>query len=231
VVLPLAVLFTQSSSLSAFVEAFSRASDSIVRSIAFAVIGATLLTLLGFFCGYLIHNRTLPLWRSVDVLGLFLFTLPGTIIGIGLISLWNTPMTNVIYSTPAIIILGYIAQYAVLPMRMTSAILERIPPSLEQAAQLCGASWFMTLRQIVAPLAKRGLITVWAVGYVFCLRDLGVSMVVYPPGSDTLPVRILTLMANGAPSLIAALCVILIVVTLLPLGVVSLWPRHGVRRS
>jgi iron(III) transport system permease protein len=231
VVVPVAVLFVQSSSLSAFAEAFSRASDSIVRSLAFAAIGATVLTVLGFFCGYLIYNRTLPLWRSVDALALFLFTLPGTIIGIGLISLWNTPMTNVIYSTPAIIILGYLAQYAVLPMRMTTAILERIPPSLEQAAQLCGVSWFLTLRQIVAPLAKRGLITVWAVGYVFCLRDLGITMVVYPPGSDTLPVRILTLMANGAPSLIAALCVILIVVTLLPLGVVGLWPRHAVRRS
>ena len=47
-------------------------------------------------------------------------------------------------------------------------------------------------------------------------------MVVYPPGSDTLPVRILTLMANGTPSLIAALCVILIAVTLLPLGAVAL---------
>jgi iron(III) transport system permease protein len=230
VVLPLAVLLIQSSSLSAFAEAFSRASDSIVRSLAFAVVGATLLTLLGFFCGYLIHDRTLPLWRSIDALALFLFTLPGTVIGIGLISLWNTPMTNAIYGTPAIIILGYLAQYAVLPMRMTSAILERIPPSLEQAAQLCGASWFMTLRHVVAPLAKRGLIAVWIIGYVFCLRDLGISMVVYPPGSDTLPVRILTLMANGAPSLIAALCVILIVVTLLPLGVVSLWRMHGVRR-
>jgi iron(III) transport system permease protein len=231
VVLPLAVLFTQSSSPSAFAEAFSRASDSVVRSLAFAAIGATLLTLLGFFCGYLIHNRTLPLWRSVGALALFLFTLPETIIGIGFFSLWNTPTTNAIYSTPEIIILGYLAQYAVLPMRMTSAVLERIPRSLEQAAQLCGASWFMTLRQIVAPLAKRGLIIVWAVGYVFCMRDLGVSMVVYPPGSDTLPVRILTLMANGAPSLIAALCVILIVVTLLPLGVVGFWSRHAVRRS
>jgi iron(III) transport system permease protein len=231
VVLPLVVLFAQSSSLSAFAEAFSRASDSIVRSLAFAVIGATLLTLLGFFCGYLIHSRTLPLWQSVDALALFLFTLPGTVIGIGLISLWNRPMTNAIYSTPAIIILGYLAQYAVLPMRMTSAILERIPASLEQAAELCGASWYMSLRQIVMPLAKRSLIAVWAVAYVFCVRDLGITLVVYPPGSDTLPVRILTLMANGAPSLIAALCVVLIVVTLLPLGVVGLFPRHANRRS
>jgi iron(III) transport system permease protein len=229
VALPIAVLIVQSASLSAFADAFSRASDSILRSVVFASLGATLLTLLGFFCGYLIHNRTLPLWRGVDALALFLFTLPGTVIGIGLISLWNRPITNAIYATPAIIILGYLAQYAVLPARMTAAILRRIPPSLEQAAQLCGASWFMTLRHIVAPLAKRGLIGAWIIAYIFCLRDLGITLVVYPPGFDTLPVRILTLMANGAPSLISALCVILIAVTLVPLFVGALWQKRAGR--
>jgi iron(III) transport system permease protein len=223
VAMPLAVLITQSWSVSVYVDALTRAGGSILRSVVFAAVGATLLTLLGFFCGYLIHWRTLPVWRGIDALTLFLFTLPGTVIGIGLISLWNTPTSNFIYRTPAIIILGYLAQYAVLPTRMTSAILDRTPRSLEQAAQLCGATWFMTLRQVVLPLARRGLVAVWVIAYVFCLRDLGVSMVVYPPGLDTLPVRILTLMANGAPSLIAALCVILIAVTLLPLGAVALW--------
>ena len=89
----------------------------------------------------------------------------------------------------------------------------------------------MTLWHIVVPMAKRGLVAAWIGGYVFCLRDLGISMVVYPPGSDTLPVRILTLMANGAPSLIAALCVILIVATLLPLGLVVLWQGRVGRGS
>jgi iron(III) transport system permease protein len=231
VALPIAVLVVQSASLSVFVDAYSRASDSILRSVIFATIGATLLTLLGFFCGYLVYSRALPLWRSVDALALFLFTLPGTVIGIGLISLWNKPITNAIYATPAIIILGYLAQYAVLPTRMITAILQRIPRSLEQAAQLCGASWFMTLRCIVVPLVKRGLITMWVIAYIFCLRDIGITLVVYPPGSDTLPVRILTLMANGAPSLIAALCIILIMVTLLPLCVAALWQRRAGRPS
>jgi iron(III) transport system permease protein len=225
VALPLAALVAEAPSLTAYTEAFSRASDSILRSLVFAVIGASLLTVLGFFWGYIVHDRTLPFWRGIDALALFLFTLPGTVVGIGLISLWNMPMTNLVYRTPAIIILGYLAQYAVLPTRMTAGILERIPPSLERAARLCGADWFMTLRHIVAPLAARGLIAVWIVSYVFCLRDLGISMVVYPPGSDTLPVRILTLMANGAPTLIAALCVILVAITLLPLAAAALWLR------
>jgi iron(III) transport system permease protein len=226
VALPLAALVAEAPSLTAYTEAFSRASDSILRSLVFAVIGASLLTVLGFFWGYIVHDRTLPFWRGIDALALFLFTLPGTVVGIGLISLWNMPMTNLVYRTPAIIILGYLAQYAVLPTRMTAGILERIPPSLEPAARLCGADWFMTLRHIVAPLAARGLIAVWIVSYVFCLRDLGISMVVYPPGSDTLPVRILTLMANGAPTLIAALCVILVAITLLPLAAAALWLRR-----
>src|SRR5262249_26562064 len=190
-----------------------------------------LLTVLGFFCGYLVSSRALPWWRSVDALTLFLFTLPGTVIGIGLISLWNRPITNVIYATPAIIILGYLAQYTLIPMRMMAASLQRIPLSLEQAAQLSGASWFTILRDILAPMAKRGLIASWMIAYVFCLRDVGITMVVYPPGSDTLPVRTLTLMANGAPSLIAALSVILIVVMLLPLFVAALWHTYAWRSA
>jgi iron(III) transport system permease protein len=223
VALPMAALIAQAAAPGALWDAFSRASDSIVRSVVFAAVGATALTILGFLCGYLVHHRALPFWRALDALTLFLFILPGTVVGIGLISLWNRPMTNVIYATPAIVILGYVAQYAALPTRMTAAVLRRIPPSMEQAAALCGASWFMTLRHIVAPLAKRGLIAAWIIGYVFCLRDLGITMAVYPPGSDTLPVRILTLMANGAPSLISALCVILMLVTLAPIFAATLW--------
>lgn len=229
VVLPLAVLVAQSWSLNAYAEAWTRASGSILRSLVFAAAGASLLTLLGFLLGTLIHHRTLPVWRGVDALALFLFTLPGTVVGIGLISLWNRPMTNFIYATPMIVVLGYVAQYAVLPARMTAAILERIPRSLEGAAELSGAGWFMTLWEIILPLARRGLVAAWIISYVFCLRDLGVSMVVYPPGHDTLPVRILTLMANGSPSLIAALCIILITVTLLPLGAAALWAALGRR--
>jgi ABC-type spermidine/putrescine transport system permease subunit II len=189
------------------------------------------LAVICFFVGYLVHNRALPWWRSVDALALFLFTLPGTVIGIGLISLWNRPATNAVYATPAIIILGYLAQYAFIPMRMMAASLQRIPPSLERAAELSGASWFMTLRTIVAPLAKRGLTATWIIAYVFCLRDVGITMVVYPPGSDTLPIRTLTLMANGAPSLISALCVILIMVILLPLVGAALWQIHAERST
>jgi len=106
VVAPIAVLIIRSASLDAYAEAFSRAGDSLLRSLEYACIGATLMSFVGFFTGYLIHTRALKLWRFVDSLTIFLFALPSTVIGIGLISLWNTPSTNFIYATPAIIIIG-----------------------------------------------------------------------------------------------------------------------------
>ena len=71
VVLPLAALISQAPSLTDYAEAFSRASGSILRSVVFAAIGATLLTILGFFGGYLVHTRTLAVWRGIDAAGYF----------------------------------------------------------------------------------------------------------------------------------------------------------------
>jgi len=222
VAVPLLVLVFQSLlSPGAYAEALTRAGDSLLRSLTYAAIGASLLTVLGFLAGYLIHTRALPFWRSVDSLTLFLFALPGTVIGIGLISLWNRPWTNFIYATPAIILVGYLGRYTALTSRITVSALAQVPPSMEEAAQIAGARWLRRLSLIVAPLAKRGLVAAWLVGYIFSLRDMGITMLVYPAGHDTLPVRIFTLMANGSAALIAALSVILVVATLLPLGLLA----------
>jgi len=226
VIVPVAALVIQSAGLDAYAEALSRAGGSLLRSLVYAVIGATFLSLLGFVTGYLIQTKTLKFWRSVDSLTIFLFALPGTVIGIGLISLWNTPWTNFIYGTPAIIILGYLAKYTALTSRISVTQLAQIPPAMEEAARIAGAGWFRRMVFIVAPLARRGLLAGWLVGYIFSLRDTGITMLVYPAGHETLPVRIFTLMANGSPQLIAALCVVMITATLLPAGV--LWMLPGI---
>ena len=218
IALPLLALIVASLSPPAYAEAWSKAADSLGRSLVFAVLGASLLTVFGFFCGYLIHHRALRFWRAVDTLTLLLFTLPGTLIGVGLIALWNRSMTGFIYASAAMVILAYLAQYTALTSRIMLATLGNVPQSLEEAAQMAGAPWFARILHVVVPAALPGVIAAWLIGFIFCLRDLGASMLVYPPGLDTLPVRIYTLMANGAPNLIAALCVILVFGTLIALA-------------
>lgn len=102
---------------------------------------------------------------------------------------------------------------------------------MEEAAASAGASWTRRLVLIVLPLVKHALLSGWLIAYIFCLRDTGITMLVYPPGYDTLPVRIFTLMANGAPDLIAAACVLMIATTVLPLVGVALVMRTQGRRA
>jgi len=164
VILPFMVLLFHSFSINVYKEAFDKAGDSLFRSIAYAAIGASMLTIIGFFLGYLIHSKIFRFWHAIDSLTIFLFALSGTVIGIGLINLWNRPATNFIYATPVIIILGYLAQYTALTSRITVSTLAQIPPSMEEAAQVSGAKWMRRITLITAPMAKRGLIAGWLEG-------------------------------------------------------------------
>ena len=105
---PLGTLVAQSWSLAIYQDALKRAGDSVLRSLAFAAAGATVLAVLGFFWGYLTERRTLSFWWTNEWLAFLLFALPGSVLGIGLISVWNTAATNLIYASPLILILGYL---------------------------------------------------------------------------------------------------------------------------
>ncbi len=84
-----------------------------------------------------------------------------------------------------------------------------------------GAPWLARLRHIIVPAALPGVVAAWIVAFIFCLRDVGASLLVCPAGADPLSVRIFTLMANGSPSLISAACVSLIAINLAMLGVLA----------
>lgn len=231
IVLPLSLLVIRSMAPGAFLQAINHAGESLIRSVIYAAAGATALLVTGFLCGYLIETRALLFWRNLDLLTIFLFALPGPVIAVGLISLWNHKLTNFVYATPLIIMLGYLAQYTALTSRMTASFLAHVPRSMEESAQVAGAHWGRRLLRIVVPLVRRGLLAAWLVGYVFCLRDTGMTMLVYPPGHDTLPVRTFTLMANGTAELIAALCILMVGAALLPLILLGVTFRSAPRAA
>jgi len=228
---PLGVLLFRSASFNVYREAFERAGDSLLRSLLYAAAGASVLTGLGFFIGYFIHTRAVKWWRALDSATLFLFAVPGTVLGIGLISLWNRPGLGVVYAGPLVVIIGYVARYTALSSRITAAALARIPPSMEEAARTAGARWLRLVTRISAPLIRRSLAGAWIVCYVFCLRETEIALLLNPPGGDTLPVRTFTLMANGSAELIAALCVVMVAAAVLPLALLGALVRAGRRRA
>jgi iron(III) transport system permease protein len=214
VILPLSALFANAFSPAAFHEAVQGAGASVVRSVVYSAVAATILMVLGFLLGHFMRGGRR---RLLSAFTLALFSVPGTVLSIGLVRLWNTPNTRFIYSTPVLLLLGYTAQYCAVTTRLSLAGLMLIPASLDEAARLSGASWARRLLHISLPLSTRTLVCAWLAAYILCLRDVPIALMTAPPGADTLPARILTLMANGSPPLIASLCLILAIASLIPL--------------
>jgi iron(III) transport system permease protein len=114
---------------------------------------------------------------------------------------------------------GYVAQYAALGTRTILAGFAQTPADLEEAAEVAGAGWARRVSGILVPLLWPSILIGWAVAFLFCLRDVSLSLLLAPAGHDTLTARTMTLMANGSPELIAALCVMLMSLSVIPLGV------------
>jgi len=179
----------------------------VQNSVVPGAIAATLLTALGLVLGRAVAQAR-PGGTLLDALAVLAFVTPAAVLGVGIIDVWNRSATQAIYRSAAILVVGFAARYAVIPARAIAVAIAQGSPHLEEAAAVQGAGFLRRLRRIVIPLHRRALLGAWILTFVFCLRDLETAVLFYPPGSAPLTVRILTLEANGAQAVVAALSLV-----------------------
>jgi iron(III) transport system permease protein len=165
---------------------------------------------------------------ALDALSILAFVTPAPVLGVGLIALWNRPGTQMVYGTLAILVVGYMARYVVVGVRVVASSVAQSPANLEEAAAAHGAHFARRLLRIVLPLHARGVAFAWLLALVFCLRDLETAVLFYPPGGEPLTVRIFTLEANGPEPIVAGLALLQVGMTVAVLGLGALafrWRR------
>ena len=200
---------------------------SLWTSLGTAVAAAAVSLVIACVVGHaLVEN--LPVGRLLDILLFLAFLTPAAVLGVGLIAAWNRPETWWLYRGWAILVLAGAARYAILAVRTATVAFAQSSPRLEEAGQVAGASFVRRLLLLVIPLHWRGLVLAFVLTLVFCLRDLDMFVLFYPPGREPLMVRIFTLEANGPPEIVAALALvqILVAATVLAIGgLVLSWRR------
>ncbi len=216
VILPCAALVNRGLSIQALAAAWDKAADSMAWSLCYSGVAATAIAVLGFFLGYASQRRSIRGAGLVSLVTLMMFALPGTLIGIGLVITWNRPSLAWLYAGPATLLTGLIMQYAAIGERGIASTIAQIAPSSEEAAEIAGAGWFRRIWAILLPLLRPSLLAIWMLSFIMCLRDTSLALLLSPPGRDPLTARTLTLMANGSPELISALCLFSIALPVVP---------------
>ena len=219
--LPFVALAREAGQMRRIISAAVRSRTAISNSLWLAVIGATMITMLGALLGYGRARARTRLRGLADPAMIVIFAAPSTVAGVGLIGLWNRPGLAV-YGTQAMVVIAYLARFVPVATLIFAAILRQVPVSFEEAAELPGAGWLRIFTRVVLPQIKTGVAAVWVVAFIFAFGELGATVLVAPPGESTLPVRIYTLIANTSSSEVAALALTQVCVTLAPLALLGL---------
>jgi iron(III) transport system permease protein len=193
--------------------------DAIVNSLLLASLGATLIVTIAVCLGYA-QSRARPGMRlAAQILVVVLFAVPSTIVGVGLIGLWNRqgPL-GVLYGTDAMLLLAYLARFVPVATLILAAASQTVSVSQEEASAVSGVSWLRTVRGIVLPQLRVGVGAAWVVAFVLAFGELGASILVAPPGEATLPIRIYTIIANTPSSNVAMLALLQSVVIFVPVA-------------
>ncbi|MBA3438820.1 MAG: iron ABC transporter permease [Pyrinomonadaceae bacterium] len=229
IVLPLTTLAVESGRPGRVASAAWMSGAAIFNSLFLACLGATLIVVLAVLLGSGRARMRARCGGLVDLLFIVIFAVPSTVVGVGLIGLWNRAgVMGEIYSSQWIIVVAYLARFAPVAALMLAASVRQLPTSIEEAAKVAGASWIRTFTHIVLPQISTGLAAAWVVSFIFAFGELGTTLLVAPPGESTLPVRVYTIIANTPSTEVAALALLQVGIILIPLTLLGLFARGQV---
>lgn len=210
VALPLEQLAMSPRTWSEIPNLFRAASDTVWNSFAFAAATATVCVVIG-----------LVSWRLR--IGLFLwllFLIPGVLLGRSMIAIFNE---TIIYGTPALVVLAFALRYLALSWTAIAYARSAEDHDVIDAARVSGASGWPLFQRIVWPQIASQVAVAWYVTYLLCLWDVETLVLIYPPGGETLALRIFNLLHYGHNAQVNALCVTLLALAVAPLAVWSAW--------
>jgi iron(III) transport system permease protein len=206
--LPLATLVWKAHG--AYVESLRVAGDQVLTSLTVALGGMAMMLAGGL--AYAAAWRGLgPRSRvAADALVLLPLLVPGTAVGLGILHLVTADVWPFSALYPGEAVVGYAgaARFLTFPALILAAGFAGIRRDLVQAAMVHGASRWRAVRN-VAPLLWPCFAAAATISFLSCFGELSAAVLINPPGTMTLPVRLASLLHFGKDSIVASLCVIL----------------------
>ena len=155
---------------------FTEGMKAIRDTLVIAGFAMPLGGLYGILLGYLVTKKQFVGRRSMELVSMVNYALPGTIVGIAYLIAFNDPPIE-LTGTALIIVACYIFRYGPTGIRATVALLSQIDKSLEEASQGLGAGSGTTFRRITLPLILPAFFA--GLGVVFIRSMTAISATIF----------------------------------------------------
>lgn len=217
-VLPLGAIVAEGCRWEAIVRAASIAVRPALNTVLYAACAATAITMIGLALSWMLRGRGRRKRALTDALLVLGFATPGSILALGLLAAYDRPGVSAMAPASMLVVAALVVRLVIVGQRVVSAGVGAIPDTLIEAAQLAGASGPRTIRSIVLPLVVPHLAAAVVVTFVLAAAEIGSTILLYPPGGETLPIALYSVEANSPRALVAAMTLIL---AALPLATVT----------
>ncbi|WP_296134204.1 ABC transporter permease subunit [uncultured Corynebacterium sp.] len=206
------------------------AQEALLRSIALGAIGATTAVILGVAITLLTQRTKMVSARAADFLAVAPDTVPGIVLAIGFILLWNAPwLPWSPYGTMGILVMAFTVLFLPMAVQNIKTSAGAVSPSVYEAAAVSGASAGHTLRSITLPLLAPGIFAGWLLAFFVGFRELVMSSLIRPSQLNLLAPWIMNQFDQGHRAEAMAMTLIGVGTSTLVLVILTWWQNRRAR--
>src|SRR5512134_238019 len=164
--------------LANYATVFEDSSGMITNTLLYCGLAAGIDVVIGTAIAYLILRTRIPGRQWLDFAASAAIAVPGIVLAIGYlrtfqaIEVWGVPVTQ----TWILIMLAYSVRRLPYALRSCMAALQQINVSLEEAAEMLGASKWRSVRRIVIPLMAGGILAGFVSSFITAAVELSATI-------------------------------------------------------
>lgn len=141
---------------------------------------------LGIAIWVVLHGSRLA--RVVEGLVWANHALPAVVVGLALV-FFGANVTPWIYQSSWMLLFGYLVLFLPNGLAAMATPLSQVPKGLTEVSQSLGESYRSTLRKVVLPIASPGLVAAIALIALTVIKELPLTLLLRPTGTETLATR------------------------------------------
>lgn len=177
-----------------------------------AIISSILVVLIAWLFAFL-QRRTKPsgIWKSISKLAILGYSMPGAVLGIGVVTLALFLNPNWLFVGTGALIIGYVSRFFAVGFNPIISGYTKIPMSIDESTSLLGKNTGTLLTKIHFPLLRPAVIAALILVFIDISKELPLTLILRPFNFETIATQAFQfatdemVIESAAPSLLIIL--------------------------
>ena len=209
-------IFLKGFSLDSYRYAFTHLTKAIPNTFIIGGLALIVVIVLAILIAYLVVRRNNLMNKVIDTVSMVPYIIPGSVVGIALVMAFNKKPL-VLTGTMIIMIVALVIRRIPYTIRSSTATLQQISMSIEEAAISLGSSKLKAFFRITVPMMANGILSGAIMSWVTIITELSTAIILYNLNTITLTLATYTYVSRGNYGIAAAYATILTVSTIISL--------------